>query len=309
MRQDFTNDEIVIQESQPGAIDTPVFLLKNFSKKAHDNAFYIETLKEHFKNHPFVAKPHKHDFYFLFYVIKGGGSHTIDFKRYPVTPGSFFVMTPGQVHTWTLDPDTDGYVIFFSPSFYKMQIENSNLLNFSFFHSGNANALIVLNKDQKKIIDFIIPEMLHEFTYKSVDIDILRSYLQNILIKLNRNYLIEESSDFANSTTFRIRKLEQLIENNFLTKKRPSQYADMMNLSPSYLNSLCKLSLNKTLSDLISERIVLEAKRLFSYSDLTINQVSNRLNFSNTSYFIRFFRKQTGTTPDQFKESSVLKNE
>jgi AraC-like DNA-binding protein len=61
--------------------------------------------------------------------------------------------------------------------------------------------------------------------------------------------------------------------------------------------------LGKTLSDLINERVVLEAKRLFAYSSLTVNQVSARLDFSSSSYFIRFFKKHTGFTPEQFKET------
>jgi AraC-like DNA-binding protein len=80
-----------------------------------------------------------------------------------------------------------------------------------------------------------------------------------------------------------------------------------MNLSPSYLNSICKQTLGKTLTDLISDRIILEAKRLFSYTDLNVNQVASRLNFSDPSYFIRFFRKHTQLTPEQFKESLPTK--
>lgn len=76
----------------------------------------------------------------------------------------------------------------------------------------------------------------------------------------------------------------------------------MMNLSPSYLNTICKEALGKTLTDLISGRLILEAKRLFSYSDLNVSQVASRLNFADPSYFTRFFKKHTGLTPEQFKE-------
>jgi AraC-like DNA-binding protein len=76
----------------------------------------------------------------------------------------------------------------------------------------------------------------------------------------------------------------------------------MMNLSPSYLNTICKETLDKTLTDLISERLILEAKRLFSYSDLNVTQVATKLNFADPSYFTRFFRKHTGVTPEEFRE-------
>jgi AraC family transcriptional activator of pobA len=78
-----------------------------------------------------------------------------------------------------------------------------------------------------------------------------------------------------------------------------------MNLSTAYLNNLCKKHLGKTLSDLINERVLLEAKRLFAYTDLTVSQVADKLRFSDASYFIRFFRKNSGLTPEQFKESTI----
>jgi AraC-like DNA-binding protein len=240
----------------------------------------------------------------LLYIISGEGSHVIDFKKYPISAGQFFLITPGQVHTLSLDLRTKGFIIFFTTAFYNMQVRDSNLITFPFFHSLNANPLVLLNDDQCKIIDFVIREMEREFVSDNpVDAKLLRSYLENILCKLSKNYPVEESFDFATSITFKIRKLEQYIENNFRIKREPRQYADMMNLSSSYLNTIVKHGLNKTLTDLISDRVILEAKRLFSYSDLTVSQVANRLNFSNSSYFIRFFRKQTGITPDQFKES------
>lgn len=278
-------------------------MLDAFSQKANDNAFYIEAMETHLRNHQFISKPHKHDFYLLLYIIKGAGVHTIDFRSYPVSAGSFFLMSPGQVHSWTLEPDIDGFIIFFHPSFYKMQAMENNLVAFPFFHSLNANPLIKLQDESKNVIEFMIDCMHKEFvSAQTIDLRILRSYLEIILLKLGKNYPVELKQDLASGTTYKIRQLEELIEKHFVKKKQPSDYADLMNLSPSYLNSICKETLGKTLTNLISERVILEAKRLFSYSDLNVNQVGNRLNFSDSSYFTRFFRKHAGVTPDQFKE-------
>jgi AraC family transcriptional regulator, transcriptional activator of pobA len=284
--------------------ETPLYMLDAFSQKAKDSAFYIEAMETHLQNHQFISKPHKHDFYLLLYITKGTGTHIIDFKHYPISPGCFFLMTPGQVHSWTLDPGIDGFIIFFHPSFYKMHAMDNNLVMFSFFHSLNANPLVQLDEENQKTIDFLIFNMYKEFgSDQKIDLRILRSYLEIILLKLSRNYPLEINQDQANGTTYKIRQLEQLIEKHFVKKKLPREYADLMNLSPSYLNSFCKERVGKTLTDLISDRIILEAKRLFSYSDLNVNQVGQRLNFSGSSYFIRFFRKHTGLTPEQFKES------
>jgi AraC family transcriptional activator of pobA len=114
---------------------TPVYPLGAFSEKASWADFYIETFSDHVVAHPFIDKPHKHDFYLILYVRKGSGTHTIDFTTYPVQADTIFLMTPGQVHSWTLSPLTDGYVVFFTRSFYQMQHTESNIIYFPFYHS------------------------------------------------------------------------------------------------------------------------------------------------------------------------------
>jgi AraC family transcriptional activator of pobA len=258
---------------------TPVYCLDSFSQQAGANSFYIERLAAHLRNHSFVNDAHKHDFYLILYITQGGGEHTIDFKTYHALPGSFFVMTPGQVHSWKLKPGTDGFIIFFDNEFVQFP---SN----PYIKPRDIGAL-----------DVIVSE-----TYKEDDTKIRRAWLKVLLLKLSTYY---QENGTINGTTFKIRQLEQLIDKNFLKLKKPADYANLMNLAPAYLNNLCKKHLGKTLSDLINERIVLEGKRLFAYTDLNVAQVSNKLRFSEPSYFVRFFRKNAGVTPEQFKESTI----
>lgn len=282
--------------------------LGKFSEKAETSSFYIERIKTHLENHDFLNIPHKHDSYLLLYITNGGGEHTIDFKTYEATVGSFFLMTPGQVHSWKIREDTDGYVIFFLHDFYNMNSAKSNLVEFPFFQSLNANPIIQLPLNEPTV-DFVMAEMRSEFDKPSsgISLRLLRSYLDLLLLKLAQLYSINHpdihQNKFANSTTQKLRKLEQLIDKHYTTLKQPSKYAELMNISPSYLNSMCKQMTGQTLTDLISTRVLLEAKRLISYSDLSISQVSEKLKFSSASYFIRFFKKRLGLTPEQFKES------
>jgi AraC-like DNA-binding protein len=265
--------------------------------------FYIEELPQHLASHSFVSEPHRHDFYLLLYVTSGNGTHTIDFKSYAVKPDTFFLMTPGQVHHWDLAKGTDGFIIFFTPEFYRMGLTESSLFEFPFFHSLAAEPYCQLVKGGD-VIDLMVREMHSEFEApNTIDLRMLRSYLDVLLLQVARNYPAPKDTGHSHEQTFRMRKLEQLIDKHFRKLKQPRDYADLMNLSASYLNTLCRQSVGKTLSDLIHERIVLEAKRLFAYSDLTVNQVASRLKFNQATYFVRFFTKQTGLTPDHFKQS------
>jgi len=274
--------------------NTPVYCLDSFGEKAKTSSFYIEKLDAHLRNHAFVNTPHKHDHYLILYVTKGGGTHTIDFRSYVVKPGSFFMMTPGQVHSWKLAEGTDGFIIFFENDFYGLNATDWSLQEFPFFHALTADPHVENVRD--KMVDVVVREMFVE-----KDRRLLRTYLDLLLQKLSRYYHDGATSE-ANPVTFRMRKLEQLIDSNFVKLKKPGDYGNLMNLSTAYLNNLCKKHVGKTLSDLINERIVLEAKRLFAYTDMSVGQVGDKLKFSETSYFIRFFKKNVGMTPERFKE-------
>jgi AraC family transcriptional regulator, transcriptional activator of pobA len=281
--------------------EPPIFDLHAFGKKASIADFYIQTLQDHLKEHKFINKPHKHDFYLILFVVKGGGIHTIDFKDYKILPNSVFLMTPGQVHSWQLEADADGFIIFFTKGFYQMQSSERNLLEFPFYHSLSASPSIVIGKDE--VIDFMLRQLQKEFRNNAQsNLRLLRSYLDVLLLKLSESFP-GASDEGTNATTFKLRRLEQLIEKNFRKLKQPSDYADLMNLSASYLNSICKDNLNKTLSELIQGRIILEAKRMFAYSDANVNEIASKLNFNDVSYFSRFFRKHTGNAPEAFRSS------
>ena len=140
--------------------------------------------------------------------------------------------------------------------------------------------------------------------YKNTDepsARILRAYLEVFLLEASRFYH-EPRQIRGHRQTYKIRKLEQLIDANFRSLKQPSDYGELMNLAPPYLNSICKDALGKTLTDLIQGRLLLEAKRMFAYSDLNVNEVAAALNFADASYFVRWFKKQNGNTPEEFRK-------
>jgi len=74
-------------------------------------------------------------------------------------------------------------------------------------------------------------------------------------------------------------------------------------ITPNHLNALCQDMLGKTAGDLIRDRILLESKRLLTNADMTITEIAYNLNFKDNSYFNRFFKKEVGSTPDEFRTS------
>lgn len=285
--------------------EIPIYCIKDFSNDAIQNLeFDIKVLEELVDNFEFINRPHRHDFYDILIITSGSGIHTIDFIEYEVKSCSIFFLTPGQVHSWKLSEDIKGFSIFFKSSFYLLDYNPKKLLDLPFFHSLNNVSLLNLDCMSNSFLKSILNEIVEENKLNKLGSEqIIRSYLDIFLIKLVRYYQPDFSNKKLSASTYTIRQLEYLIDTHIYEKRKPSDYAAILNITPKYLSMLCKSNLGKTPSKLINERLVLEAKRILTFSDLTISQIAFDLQFNDHSYFTRFFRQHTGQTPEKFRAS------
>jgi AraC family transcriptional activator of pobA len=209
-------------------------------------------------------------------------------------------------------------VIFFTSAFYRLFQRSRQLSDFPFFHSltnscyldlGNSvdgpRSTVHSNADlAEDVFTPVLREMVRESQLTAAGRDeILHNYLDIFLLRLARRYEQPDAVRSSPTLTLQVRKLEGLIEANFRTLKQPHEYAGLMNVTPRHLNDICKRGLNKTISELIQERLLLEIKRLLTYrSTTTIKELADTLGFHDKSYLMRFFKKHTGMTIDQFRE-------
>lgn len=283
--------------------ELPVYCIETFNKEhIHNHGFDIIVLEELVHEFEFTNAPHRHDFYDILFITEGTGTHTIDFVTYEVKPCSIFFLTPGQVHSWDLSSDIKGYTIFFTPEFYLMDCNKKKLLDFPFFHSINNRPCLYLDCLVDPVIKQTISEIFNENKQTELGRDnIVRAYLDVLLTKLSRHYFDNTNLEKSNKITYRVRELESLIDGNFREIRSVKEYASRMNISAKHLNDICKKALNKTVSNLIQERVMLEAKRLLLHSDLTVSQIADQLKFFDKSHFVRFFKKQANQSPELFR--------
>jgi AraC-like DNA-binding protein len=106
-----------------------------------------------------------------------------------------------------------------------------------------------------------------------------------------------------------VNKLRALVEKHYTTVHAPGEYAEMLCVSQNHLNSTVRKMLDKTIGDLVHERIILEAQRLLFNTELSVKEIAFGLNYDDPSYFTRFFRKHTGLSPQEFRESARKKHQ
>lgn len=284
----------------------PVYDICKFSHTLEENVI-INNLAPYLKSLKSLHFPHRHDFYHLILFTQGEGNHAIDFQNFTIQPFHFYFMAPGQVHSWDFKGDMDGYVINFSASFYKSFLQNSEYLEQFSFLSGNVNySVIDLPKSiRPTVIQIIDRAVLESKTDHPLRLDSLRVMLLDLFILLAKtNTAFEKLNLPENHARSMVRNYEKLIEKNFMTMRFPKQYADLLNISPGYLNSICKDILGTTAGDMIRNHIILEAKRMLVNLNLSVSEIAYHLNFEDNSHFCKVFKKQAGISPNTFRKSA-----
>ncbi|MDH4057601.1 MAG: AraC family transcriptional regulator [Cyclobacteriaceae bacterium] len=250
-----------------------------------------------------LKAPHRHHFYTFLLVTGGSGSHSIDFQNYKLSPGRLFLIAPGQVHAWIELINVKGYVVLFNDSFMALSKGRKIMSEWPLFRATQPNYIDLSFEETSRWNDefgFMEEEILNvdEFTNDSFFYSVSALLIRASRLFKSKQTRIHLGQDF-------LFNFQELIEDNFLTLKAPKDYAEKMNVTPNYLNALCKKKSGKSAGELIRQRIVLEAKRLLAHTKFSVSEIAFKLNFQDNSYFGRFFKKYTGLTPESFRTKQV----
>jgi AraC family transcriptional regulator, transcriptional activator of pobA len=282
----------------------PVYDISDFDSDPQAREFYTNRLSVHVASHTFTNLPHKHDFFLTILVTRGTGWHEVDFVRYKVKPGAVFLMQPGQMHYWRLSKDIEGYVFFHSKEFYDEAYVVAGIKEFPFFRSFQSSPAVLLPAAKINGLKFYCEELIAEHKSKRyLGMQKLRALVNVIYIELSREYsqgaLLQKQRYLS-----KLNEFETRVDNNFRQIKSAGEYARMLNVSEKHLNRIVRETLDKTSTQLIADRIVLEAKRMLIAGKLSVAEIGYELGYSDKSYFARFFKKNAGETPLAFVKRS-----
>ena len=278
----------------------PVYSITSFQNQLDTNEFYANNFSNHVQNHHFTNLPHKHDFYLVVLITEGSGWHEVDFVRYTIEKGSVFMLQPGQMHYWELSSDIDGFVFFHTKTFFDEVYTTFKINNFPFFNSFYSNAEFSVSNDKLERLAILMKELITETQLPAYfSKQKIHALLNLVYIEFSRGF-IQENSTIQSAYLNKLLSFENEIELNYKSEKSVQFYANKLNISSKHLNRIVKESLNKTSSELIADRIILEAKRLLIQSKLNVSEIGYELGYFDKSYFVRFFKKQTGETPMNF---------
>ena len=252
------------------------------------------------------SNPHRHDFYEILYVTKGEGTHYIDFNAYPIEPYTFYFISPGQVHYWETTVPLEGDILIFTDDFLLLAPTDYMVLNeLSFFHTVVGNPILKIGAADQIRIGSLYQTIAEEFKHNDFRVSsVLRAYLHILLVQIQRiceTQEIEDGLQQDKTSQNLTRQFKQLISPQTGIENSVQEFAGQLGVSVNHLNKTVKATTGFTPGQLIRQEVVLEAKRLFQHTDLTATEVGYRLGFDDASYFGRFFKREVGVTPGQFR--------
>jgi len=262
--------------------------------------FTIRDIKGLLAGKDMVQELHRHDFFYMLALEKGTGHQDIDFTPYTIGDHAVFFMRPGQVHQLVLKAGSTGYLMQFRDEFYFPRDKVSNQL---LRKAGNINHY-QLNADGFQKLLTILTGIFQEYTGKQESYEeVIKANMGIFFIGLARQAGRILPGNASLYTQEQLETFLALLETHVFNHKKVAEYAAMMNLSTYQLNAITKETLGKTCSELINEHIILEAKRYLLATSGQVNQVADHLGYEDVSYFIRFFKKHTGYSPEAFRHN------
>lgn len=232
-----------------------------------------------------------------------GQTITVDGVAYPFPTQSvlplmvnqtFNFSQPGQIVAWQFDR-----------AFYCIVDHDKEVSCVGFLFYGAKDPLFLqLDAPEQRKFNALLQVFDDEFSTKdSIQGEMLRMLLKRLIIKLTR--LAKEqyvNPALSEADLDIVRRFNLLVENNYRKLHAVSDYADLLNKSPKTLSNLFGMYNQQSPLHVIHERIALEAKRLLLYTDKSTKEIAFELGFGEVPHFSRFFKKQVGQPPSEFKE-------
>lgn len=260
-----------------------------------------------FENHNPFDHIQRMNYYSLIWVKKGKGTAKADFSEYEFNENKLFSFTPYQPFMLKVEGDFEATVINFHPDFFCIHKHHKEVAcNGVLFNNIYHPPYVQIDDLTKISFENVIEQIRVEIQNPALaQYELLISYLKIFLITASRLKTKQQpeaqKATAGNEGPFILQNLKNYIEQNYKAKHAASDYADMLSISPKALAKLSKTHFNKTLTNLISERIVIEAKRELYLTNKSVKEIAYELGYNDEYYFSRFFKKNAEVSPQIYR--------
>jgi AraC family transcriptional activator of pobA len=262
-----------------------------------------------FDNNSYFDHIQRNNYFTLILITSGEGIATVDLSDYTFKAHTLFAFYPYQPFMLQSEKPLMGISIQFHHDFFCIYRHHQEIAaNGILFNNVYQQPFVNLSDGCKATILNLIQGMADELKAEAFRKDeVLISYLKILLVMATRIKLEQQTLHHSETVNgkqqFLIQNLKNAIEDNFRIKHSASDYAYLLHLTPSSLARITKNHFDKTLSDLITERIIIEAKRELYLTDKTIKEIAYELGYEDEYYFSRVFKSKTDISPQFYRNT------
>lgn len=255
------------------------------------------------------------DFHCLIFVTAGRYAHMVDFETQRMPPGSLLFLQPGQVHRFGDLSGCDGWMLVFRAELLPSPPSSANPRSNSGHDKGVAELELMqlvemqhthmrLPAATRRSVTEAIERMADDArrpASRALNM-LLRSQVQSLLIRLQLEGAPSAADDHVEPVALqRYRRYRATVERNFVRWHGVAPYADRLGCSEKSLTRAAFQVTDRSAKAVITERLVLEAKRLLAHTLLPVATIGDQLGFAEATNFVKFFRRETGLTPGAFR--------
>jgi AraC-like DNA-binding protein len=240
--------------------------------------------------------------------MDGNGKVKADFSEYEFQKNILFAFSPYQPFMFSSDI-LKGMAIQFHPDFFCIHKHHTEVAcNGVLFNNIYQPPFISIDDISASTLMMLIEQMKSEMQVPALaQYELLISYLKIYLITASRLKTQQQPEAMAsvskNKEPFILQNLKDAIEKDFKTKHSASDYANSLNISAKALAKITKAHFNKTLTELISERIIIEAKRELYLTNKAIKEIAYELGYDDEYHFSRFFKTKADVSPQMYRDT------
>lgn len=278
-------------------------LLRLF-RTEHTDLFHlnrIEDTKEHIK---FPLPPHRKTVFDFVFLTAGTSIRSKGLDNYEFGANTFFFLPALQISSHEFySTDATGFYCHFAPEILTRDLLQPGFLNRFPFLQFIGNPLVKVNRQTVDALLPILQRLEREHAWEKPNYTLVSAYLSALLLELQpfstSGEKVKENAAFRITQQYKDALVQHIYE-----KQSVSQYADLLAVTPDYLNKCVKAVTGKPALELLLDMILMEAKALLRQTPLSISEIAFKVGKEDPSDFTRFFRSKTGHTPSQYRQLS-----
>ncbi len=282
--------------------------MRTFSFEKKKYGFELLMDLHQFENNPnvfFESAPHTTDFFEIFIFEKASGNIELNGHSLEVKENTLFFISPFQKKSCKIDiSEVKGFHLVFQNDFLS-DFFNDKWFTYrlQYFYNSQHPQYLQVKNENYDIIRLALNEIISEIkTFQNDSLHIIRSLLYFSLSKLNRLFSKHYNISADSQSNSIIYKFKETLELNIRTIHSVKEYCNLLNVSRHQLNPMVKKHFGNTLKEIINNRLLQEIKMELRYSNKTITEVANALNFSEPNNLTRFYKKLEGISPSVYRD-------